>query len=125
MSQIFKAFTGLFIVLLMTAACAGLLSLFLQVMAAQNLQADMIFRLEDSSFARPVLEDCFAEAEEADCQLTLQLFLEDGSVKTCRTGTELPEETSEVEKVRLALTFIMQTDFPKISEEHTLTGYAW
>ena len=42
MSQIMKAFTGMFIVMFMMVSATGVLSMFFQAMYAQNLHAVII-----------------------------------------------------------------------------------
>lgn len=47
MSQIIKAFTGIFIVMFMMVSATGILGAFLQTLHAQNLHAAIINELED------------------------------------------------------------------------------
>ena len=50
MSQIMKTFLGVFLILTMVVTSAGILSSFMEVMAAQNMHAAMVNEIEDSDF---------------------------------------------------------------------------
>ena len=52
MSQIMKAFFGIFLIMFMTVTSSGILSGFMTVVEAQNLHAQIINELEDSDFNR-------------------------------------------------------------------------
>ena len=64
MSQVIKAFMGVFMVLFLLVASTGVLGAFYQILHAQNTHAHMIDELENSDFARSIMEACFEIAEQ-------------------------------------------------------------
>ena len=123
MSQIMKAFTGLFMVLIMGTAAGGILSMFLSVTQAQNLQASVKYRISCSAFAPAVMEECFADAETMSQKLTLTLYREDGSSQTIAAAGAVPSDCSTVVGAKVSLTFALDTAIPQTHTQHTLTGY--
>lgn len=124
MSQIIKAYMGIFLILFLAFTSAGILAAFITVADAQDMHAAMVNELENSSFYPEVLTECFARAEEAGYQLSVTLYQEDYTSAEC-TGVEtVPKDTSKVTSARLKLTFPFRLGFLGISSEHTFCGYA-
>ena len=77
MSQIMKAFFGIFLIMFMTVTSSGILSGFMTVVEAQNLHAQIINELEDSDFNREVAKGCFKNASDVDDTLELTFYMLD------------------------------------------------
>ena len=124
MSQIMKAFLGVFLVLLLSVTATGILSAYMMVADAQDLHAAMVDEVENSNFYPPVLQACFRQAEEAGCQLQGILYNDNYTEVVCAQESQIPTDTSQVSAARLELTFPFQIGFFGMRQEHTFCAYA-
>lgn len=124
MSQVIKAFTGLFIVLFLMTASTGILGVFYQMLHAQNTHAEMLDELENSNYARPVIEACFEIAEKEKYRLQLSFYSETQTSVICTEVKEIPEDLSDISVVEVILFYDVEVVFFKIAEELQLFGYA-
>ena len=65
MSQIIKAFLGVFLTLFMAVTAMGILAAYMEVMNAQDMQARIVDEIENSDFNTGVVRQCFLQSEEA------------------------------------------------------------
>ena len=124
MSQIMKAFTGVFMVLLLMTTSAGVLGAFYQILHAQNTHAIMLDELENSAFAKPVMEGCFDTARRESYRLQMTLYLSTGEIEICTSSSELPKDTAHVTMVEVVLFYDIEIAFFEIATEQQLFGYA-
>lgn len=124
MSQIMKAYMGIFLILFLTFSSAGILSGFLTVVQAQDMHADMVNELENSSFYPGVLAECFQKAEHAGYDLSVTLYQEDYTLIQCTDSDMIPDDTSRVELAKVELTFPLQMGFFGVEQNHTFCAYA-
>ena len=124
MSQIIKAFTGVFIVLFIMATGTGILGAFLQTLQAQNLHGKVIDELENSDYSLSVLRENFQIVEEYGAQLEVLLYLEDGSVIACHNANEVPGSMTAVTMAEVALEYPVRIPFVGLDRSHQLVGYA-
>lgn len=124
MSQIMKAFMGVFMVLLLVTTSTGVLGAFYQILHAQNTHAVMLDELENSDFAKGIMEVCFETAEAEDYRLQMNLYASSKEVLSCTSSAELPEDTKEVTAVEVILFYDIEIAFFGIAEEQQLFGYA-
>lgn len=124
MSQIMKAFTGVFFILLMMMSSVGLLSGFLQVVQAQNYHRVIIDELENSDYAKSVLQESFLVAEEAGFELAVTLYYENEGVVKCANLTDIPENCTGVYMAEVELGFPFQIAFLEVDTRQRLFGYA-
>lgn len=124
MSQIIKAFTGVFIVMFLMATGTGILGAFLQTMQAQNFHGKVIDELENSDYARPVLEDAFQIAKQSGGTLEVLLYMENGSSVCCDSLITMPETIGKVEMAEVLLTYPLQLPFIGTIKNYQLAGYA-
>lgn len=124
MSQIMKAFLGIFLMMFLVAGSAGILSAFMVVVDAQDMHAGMVDEAENSNFSPAVMADCFRRAEEAGYTLTVTLYYENREQEIYSSSAGLPESTSDVSGARLELCFPFRVSFFGIETEHTLSAYA-
>lgn len=124
MSQIMKVFTGIFMVLFMTAASMGVLGAFLQVTKAQNYHAMIIDEMENSDYYDAVCEECYRVAKEANYRLTITFYQENGGYVSCTKSEELPQELSEFTMAKVMLGFDIQIPFMGIKSSQEIYGYA-
>ena len=124
MSQIMKAFMGVYMVLLLMVTSAGVLGAFYQILHAQNTHAIMLDELENSDFAKVIMEACFETAERESYRLQMSLHSDTEQVKICMKADELPENMESVKMVELILFYDIEIAFFDIAKEQQLFGYA-
>jgi hypothetical protein len=119
-----KANLGIFLILFLVFSSAGILSGFLTVVSAQDMHADIVNELENSSFYPGVLAECFQKAKSNGYELSVTLYQEDYTLATCTNVSTIPSDTSHVEFARVELTFPLQMGFFGVGQTHTFRGYA-
>lgn len=124
MSQIMKAFTGIFVLLFMMSSATGILGVFFQTIYAQNLHAVIIDELENSDYAYSVLEDAFATVAERGFELELKLYEKNSGIVTCRSIDEVPVDLSGVNMAEVTLSYPIQLVFFNVYNTQHLIGYA-
>lgn len=124
MSQIFKTFLGVFLLLFMAVTSIGILSAYMQVLNAQDLQARIVDEIENSHYAAPVICAGYEEARRAGCELSVTLYYESGGMVVTSSASQVPWYTEDVSMARVELTFPFQVAGLGLSQEHTFTGYA-
>ncbi len=123
MSQIVKAFTGIFMVMFLMMTATGILGAFLEVSNAQDLHAAIIDELENSNYARAVLEECFAVAEEASYQLEICLYSNNGLI-SCTSAADIPISTTTVSMAEVVLKYPFKIAFFDLNMQQKIFGYA-
>ena len=124
MSQIIKAFTGVFIALFLMATGVGILESFLQTLQAQNIHGMVIDELENSDYATTVLRENFERTEDHGMELALMLYLENGDVLLCQSKEMVPQEEVRVTMAEVMVTYPLQIPFVGLEKSHRLLGYA-
>lgn len=124
MSQIIKTFLGVFLILLMAVTSIGILTAYMEVLNAQDLQARVVDEIENSDFAPSVIQSGYSEAKKAGCNLSVTLYYESGGTAVLSDASQVPGNTEDVSMARVELTFPFKVAFLGIEKEHTFTGYA-
>lgn len=124
MSQIIKAFMGVFLILFMAATAMGILSAYMEVMNAQDMQARMVDEIENSDFNAGVIRDCFVRCSDAGYELAVTLFLENSAVLTAHSEREVLGEYGNVDMAKVELRFPFRVTFLGINNTHTFVSYA-
>lgn len=124
MSQIIKAFMGMFFLLFMAAAAMGILSAYMEVMNAQDMQARIVDEIENSDFNEGVIRDCFERCSDAGYQLAVTLFLENSAVLTAHSQNEFYGGYGNVDMAKVELKFPFQIEWFGINNTHTFVSYA-
>lgn len=124
MSQIIKAFMGVFLILFMAAAAMGILSAYMEVMSAQDMQARMVDEIENSDFNDGVIRECFARCSDAGYELAVTLFLEESAVLTAHSAGEVYGGYGNVDMAKVELKFPFRVAFFGINNIHTFVSYA-
>lgn len=124
MSQIMKAFMGVYMVLLLMTTSAGVLGAFYQILHAQNTHAIMLDELENSDFAKVIMEACFETAERESYRLQMNVYSSANEMQICTDAQELPERTEDVTMVEVVLFYDIEIAFFDIAREQQLFGYA-
>ena len=123
MNQVIKAFTGIFIIMFMMVSSTGVLGAFMRTLQAQDIHAIVIDELENSNYAKGVVEKLFTTVEERGYQLQIIFYQEDGSAITCRSAEEMIEEENIV-MAKVVLEYSLQLAFFQITEPQQIVGYA-
>ncbi|MCI7321766.1 MAG: hypothetical protein MR508_00415 [Lachnospiraceae bacterium] len=124
MSQIVKAFLGIFLTLFMTASAMGILGAYLEVMNAQDMQACFVDEMENSDYNPGVIKECMALCEKEGYQLTVTLFSENQVVTTIHSQAEVPASAAGADMAKVELVFPFRVAFFGIRKEHKLVSYA-
>ncbi|MBR4026464.1 MAG: hypothetical protein IKJ01_02745 [Lachnospiraceae bacterium] len=123
MSQIMKAFMGIFMILFLMVSSVGMLGAFLQVLHAQDMHACMIDEMENSNYCKEVLEECFEIAEQSGYKLELILYQENYKAVSCTTKAELPQENVDIALAKVTLEFPFRIVFFQINDNYKISGY--
>lgn len=124
MSQVMKAFMGVFMVLFLMTTSTGVLGAFYQILYAQNTHAVMLDELENSDFARSVMVSCFETAEKESYRLQMSLYSSSGDTRICTSKKDIPVNTDDIKMVEVVLFYDIEIAFFEIATEQQLFGYA-
>lgn len=124
MSQIMKAFTGIFLILFMMLTVTGILGAFFQVTHAQNFYGVVVDELENSDYAPEVLKECFALAELSGYEIGVTLYPEHNPYIEVKQAENIPMDTDDVTMARVQLTYPVEVAFLGINLEQEIYGYA-
>ena len=124
MSQVMKAFMGVFMVLLLMTTSAGVIGAFYQILHAQNTHAVMLDELENSDFAKSVIEGCFETAKVEEYRLQMNFYSTSSEIKTCMSVKDIPRNTQDITMVEVVLFYDIELAFFDIAKEQQLFGYA-
>ncbi len=124
MSQIIKAYMGIFIMLSITFAAAGILAAYLTVADAQDIHQNMVNELENSDFYPEVVRECFLLAKNRGYTLEVTLYQSDYTSVCCRNAEDVPENTDEVVYAKVELQFPLEAAFYDFTETKSLCAYA-
>lgn len=119
-----KAFMGLIMVLILMTTSAGVLGAFYQILHAQDTHAVMLDELENSNFARTIMQSCFETAEREEYRLQFSLYSDSEDIKICTSIEELPSQTENIYMVEVVLFYDIEIAFLEIAKEQQLFGYA-
>lgn len=124
MSQIMKAFMGVFLTLFMAATAMGILTAYMEVMNAQDMQARIVDEIENSDFNAGVMQECFQKSSDAGYQLAITLFYENAAVATAHSAAQVMEDAGNVDMAKVEMKFPFRVAFLGINKTHTFTSYA-
>jgi hypothetical protein len=124
MSQIMKAFMGVFLTLFMAVTSLGILSAYLEVMNAQDMQAKVVDEIENSDFSPLVMRECFEKCDNSGYSLVITLFCDDQVLCTMHGTGEVPDSVEGVQVAKVEMKFTFRVPFLGIEKEHTFSGYA-
>ena len=111
MSQIIKAFMGVFLTLFMALTAMGILAAYMEVMNAQDMQARIVDEIENSDFNTGVVQQCFLQSEEAGYQLKVTFFNENSTVATVSQVSQIPYGMDGVNMAKVEMQFPFQVAF--------------
>ena len=123
MSQIMKAFTGIFMVLFMTVVAMGLLGAFLQVSRARSFHAMVIDELENSDYNKGVLQECLHVANENNYDMTITLYETEGGYAVCKSADHIPEDIGSFDLARVDMEFCIIIPFLGVENSQNISGY--
>ena len=124
MSQIIKAFMGVFLTLFMAVTAMGILAAYMEVMNAQDMQARIVDEIENSDLNTGVVQQCFLQSEEAGYQLKVTFFNENSTVATVSQVSQIPYGMDGVNMAKVEMQFPFQVAFLGINRQHTFVSYA-
>jgi hypothetical protein len=124
MSQVMKAFMGVFMVLFLMATSTAVMGAFYQVLHAQDTHALMIDELENSDYSKNVMKACFQIAEQENYRLQLSLYSNTEEGIICTSSADIPKSVSNIMMVEVVLFYDIEIAFFEIATEQQLFGYA-
>ncbi|MBR3811958.1 MAG: hypothetical protein IKJ16_06500 [Agathobacter sp.] len=119
-----KAFMGVFMVLFLMATSTAVMGAFYQVLHAQDTHALMIDELENSDYAKNVMNACFEIAEQENYRLQLSLYSNTEEGIICTSSADIPESVANIMMVEVVLFYDIEIAFFEIATEQQLFGYA-
>lgn len=123
MSQIMKAYLGLFLLLLLAFISVGFLGAYMQVLSAQDMHARFVEELEASNFYVQTIKDSFDEADEAGYELKITIYNENGGEQYTNKAS-LPDKLENVGMGKVELYFPFDVPFFGIHQRQVFTAYA-
>ncbi len=123
MSQIMKAFTGIFLVLILTLCSTGILGVFFQTMYAQNFHAAIISELEESNYSKGILKEAFERADKEGFRLEVILYQDSDGALVCKDIQSLPNWYGEIDLAQINLWFPVKIGVFQVNEMAILQGY--
>lgn len=116
MSQIMKAFMGVFLTLFMAVTAMGILAAYMEVMNAQDMQARIVDEIENSDFNTGVVQQCFLQSEEAGYQLKVTFFNENSTVATVSQVSQIPYGMDGVNMAKIEMQFPFRLLFWELTD---------
>ncbi len=124
MSQIIKAFTGVYMVLFLMMTGTGILGAGLTTLQAQNIHSRTIDELENSDYANAVIKEALMDTKTGGMQLVLVLYLENGETLSCDAPEAVPDEIPQVRMAEVQLGYPLEIPFVGLQKQCYLVGYA-
>lgn len=124
MSQIVKAFLGVFLTLFMAVVALSVLTAYMEVMNAQDMQARVVDELENSNFNAAVMRECFQKCTDAGYELTITIFCDGAAVTAIHTVQEVPNLPENVSVAKVEMHFPLKSAFLGIDQARSFVGYA-
>ena len=124
MSQIIKAFTGIFMMLFIMTSVVGVLQVFFSVVQAQNYHSALIYELESSNHANSILKNGIEAGKSLGYQINYTLIKESGGVVRCTKTQDVPDNVEDIECVEVVLRYPVRIAFFEIEKAQELVGFA-
>ncbi len=122
MSQVLKAFMGMFFLLALLLLGVGILSAQTDVSDALDYKADIIAELENSNYNAEVLNACIRQANENGYSLEITTYAQENRVVSYTAPNAV--DTTEVVMAEVKLTYPYRIGFLNALTEHQVRGYA-
>ena len=124
MSQVIKAFTGVFFLMLLTLLGSGIVSAQLDSAYARDYKEAVVAEIENSGFCESVMNACITQAREDGYELTMTVYQsgEEPIVVGSKVDGDIMAEN--VEMVEILLNYDYSIPFLNYMSRHTLRGYA-
>lgn len=119
MNQVIKSFLGVFLIMFLVITSVSIISIFLEVMNAQNEHACIINEIENSYFNSKVIAQCENDARKKGYSVSTKVFYED--LEKIKQENKDPED-AKIAKVELK--FPINIAFWQLKQEYKLEGYA-
>ncbi len=124
MSQVIKAFTGVFFLMLLTLLGSGIVSAQLDSAYARDYKEAVVAEIENSGFCESVMNACITQAREDGYELTMTVY--QSGEKPIVVGSKVDGDimAENVEMVEILLNYDYSIPFLNYMSRHTLRGYA-
>ena len=124
MSQVIKAFTGVFFLILLAMLGSGIVSAQMDSAYARDYKEAVVAEIENSGFCESVMNACIMQAREDGYELTMTVY--QSGKEPVILGNELRGEimAENVEMVEILLNYDYSIPFLNYMSRHSLRGYA-
>ena len=124
MSQVVKTFTGFIMMMFLMLTAVSMLGMYTETVSAQNLHSAMIDELENSNYAKTVMEDCFTVADSNNYQLEIHLYSTEMGKVSCKNKSELPQVVKGVYMAEVVVEYALRSPLFYLNEQQIVAGYA-
>ena len=124
MSQVIKAFTGVFFLMLLTLLGSGIVSAQLDSAYARDYKEAVVAEIENSGFCESVMNACITQAREDGYELTMTVYQSGEKPIVVESKVDGDIMAENVEMVEILLNYDYSIPFLNYMSRHTLRGYA-
>ncbi|SFG15649.1 hypothetical protein SAMN04487761_10632 [Lachnospiraceae bacterium C7] len=121
MSQVVKAFLGIFMIMLLAVTSVGILTTFLTITNAQDEHARIINEIENSNFYSEVVKECSKNARENGYDADIVVYYDN---ETKGADLQHLNDTKDAKAARVKLSVPVKIGFFDLNYNYKLDGYA-
>lgn len=122
MSQIVKAFSGIFFLLLLLFLGIGIVSAQMDVEKAKDYKSDIVMEIENSNYSVSVLNACIEQAKANGYDIAITVYQENGVANTYAEANVMNTEGAYLAEI--LLTYHYGIGILNTSTEHSIRGFS-
>lgn len=122
MSQIVKAFSGIFFLLLLLFLGIGIVSAQMDVEKAKDYKSDIVMEIENSNYSVSVLNACIEQAKANGYDIAITVYQENGVANTYAEANVT--NTKGAYLAEILLTYHYGIGILNTSTEHSIRGFS-
>lgn len=122
MSQILKAFLGMFFIMVLLFLGMGIVSAQMEVSDALDYKSDIVAELENSNYSPQVINACIRQAIANGYSIEVKTFVPGQSAKTYTQPNA--SDTTGVVMAEIKLTYSYSIGILNMVTKHQVRGYA-
>lgn len=124
MSQVIKAFTGVFFLMLLALLGSGIVSAQMDSAYARDYKEAVVAEIENSGCCENVMNACIVQAREDGYELTMTVYQSGEEPIVVGAEAEGTIMAENVEMVEILLNYDYSIPFLNYMSRHSLRGYA-
>lgn len=122
MSQVLKAFMGMFFIFMMLLLGIGILSAQVDVSNALDYKSDVVAELENSNYSPSVINSCIQQAVDNGYTIEIKTYTPGNSTVTYTRPNAA--DTTDVVMAEVTLTYPYTIGFLNEVTDHQVRGFA-